>query len=95
MKSILVLTDFSEKGLNALTYGRMLFEKMHITFHLHNIYKNGANRQFGERSYSLDEGSMIDAKKLSKILNGDHKNPKHQFSSLAKSYPLPNGIEKP
>lgn len=103
MKNVLIPIDFSEHSLNALSYGKLLFEKMEVTFHLFAAFQLNSpgviedewDNEWLESWESTDLDMYIPVDQLEKLLKEvkqKNRNGKHQFRIVYTVNTLENGM---
>jgi len=101
MKKILITTDFSDNAWNAIFTALKVYTEVDCHFYLLHAYEPTPLNLMGSKSQqrlgviydSLSKYSVEELQEVLSYLEKNHKNPKHQFTTLSKPGNLEDSVE--
>jgi len=101
MKNLLITTDFSDNAWNAIFTALKIYAEVECHFYLLHAYEPTPLNLMGAKSQQrlgaiYDSLSKYSAQELEEVLSylkTNHKNPKHQFTTLSKPGNLETAVE--
>ncbi|WP_299800233.1 universal stress protein [uncultured Maribacter sp.] len=101
MKKILITTDFSDNAWNAIFTALKIYTEVDCHFYLLHAYEPTPLNLMGSKSQqrlgviydSLSKNSVDELEEVLSYLKINHKNPKHQFTTLSKPGNLEDSVQ--